>query len=350
MCQAFLLLSVYSRLTDGWPEDRSWLYLGISISLAMDLRLHERLPGAYTNEAYEREALNRTRTWLFCYNMDRELATRFGRPSAIPENYIASHSREWYRNSPYNGPLDLHICYYTQLLQIVTRYFGRIYSNTESITGFNSDINFESIVLSFDKEMGYFMTDMRHANASSSYGSHPSCQYQLAQMPLVVTYYRLMMYSFGLEHSYKSSGVISTMFLTSAVDAAAEVLQIANRTLPKYDFYRYSPDRHWSWPVHAASFLIKLVKPRCIELPGLTLTESQHTEILSLLDRFIHILRTSAIDDRHPPALYACSLADILSEGALDTRGMGCIENQQGLITDGSVPQIGLENFWDRML
>jgi hypothetical protein len=31
MCQAFLLLSVYSRLTDGWPEDRSWLYLGISI-------------------------------------------------------------------------------------------------------------------------------------------------------------------------------------------------------------------------------------------------------------------------------------------------------------------------------
>ncbi|CAE6440045.1 unnamed protein product [Rhizoctonia solani] len=134
------------------------------------------------------------------------------------------------------------------------------------------------------------------------------------------------------------------------LDAAAEVLQIANRTLPKYDFYRYSPDRHWSWPVHAASFLIKLVKPRCIELPGLTLTESQHTEILSLLDRFIHILRTSAIDDRHPPALYACSLADILSEEALDTRGMGCIENQQGLITDGSVPQIGLENFWDRML
>lgn len=38
------------------------------------------------NEMQEREALNRTRTWLICFNLDRSIATQFGkRPTIIDD-------------------------------------------------------------------------------------------------------------------------------------------------------------------------------------------------------------------------------------------------------------------------
>lgn len=35
----------------------------------MDLSLHKKGPGIFVNETHEREAINRTRTWLICFNM-----------------------------------------------------------------------------------------------------------------------------------------------------------------------------------------------------------------------------------------------------------------------------------------
>jgi hypothetical protein len=90
VCQAYLLLSVYPQPTRSWAEDRSWLYLGCAIRLAVRIQhiynsilisrecasrlaldLNLRGQGAQTcaNEVHEREDLNRTRTWLICFNM-----------------------------------------------------------------------------------------------------------------------------------------------------------------------------------------------------------------------------------------------------------------------------------------
>ncbi|KAF8597268.1 hypothetical protein BDV93DRAFT_453249 [Ceratobasidium sp. AG-I] len=130
VCQAYLLLSVYPQPARSWEEDRAWLFLGCAIRLAMDLNLYKQGSKTFVNEAHEREVLNRTRT-------DRALATKLGRPTTIPEDYIVRHSREWWRRSKYNGRLDVHLCFYTQLLRTVTRYFSLIYSDPESLSGFN---------------------------------------------------------------------------------------------------------------------------------------------------------------------------------------------------------------------
>ncbi|CAE6465310.1 unnamed protein product [Rhizoctonia solani] len=316
VCQAYLLLSIYPQPARSWAEDRGWLYLGCAIRLAMDLGLYKQGSKTYINEAHEREVLNRTRTWLICFNMDRALATRLGRPTTIPEDYIVRHSREWWRRSKYNGRLDVHLCYYTQLLRTVTRYFSLIYSDPESVSGFNESTEFGPITRAFDDEMEQFRQDAEHAYSTGPEPRHPVCQYRLALMPLAVAYYRLVMYSFGLEHAHRSAAEPGNMFLIRSVDTASEVLRITNEDLPIYEYHRYSPDGHWMWSVFAAAFLIKLAKPRSVQPPHLTMTETQRETALALVDTFIHTLERSAVDERHSPALYARFLKRIMGQPA----------------------------------
>lgn len=71
----------------------------------------------------EREALNRTRTWLNCYCVDGSHATQFGKiPMLSLDDYIARNSREWYRSSPLNTPYDVHLCAYVQILMRMAQW------------------------------------------------------------------------------------------------------------------------------------------------------------------------------------------------------------------------------------
>ncbi|GAB1527393.1 hypothetical protein RhiTH_010568 [Rhizoctonia solani] len=248
VCQAYLLLSVYPQPAKSWAEDRGWLYLGCAIR-------------------------------------DRALATRLGRPTTIPEDYIVRHSREWWRRSKYNGRLDVHLCYYTQLLRTVTRYFSLIYSDPESVSGFNESTEFGPITRAFDDEMEQFKQDAEHAYSTAPESRHPTCQYRLALAVMI-----------------------------QSVDTASEVLRITNEDLPIHEYHRYSPDGHWMWSVFAAAFLIKLAKPRSVQPPHLTMTETQRETSLILVEKFIHTLECSAVDDRHSPALYARFLRRIMGK------------------------------------
>ena len=69
VCQAYILMSVYSLPSRKWEEAREWLYLGLAIRMATDLNLHLPSTSKVVNEQHERELLNRTRTWLICHNL-----------------------------------------------------------------------------------------------------------------------------------------------------------------------------------------------------------------------------------------------------------------------------------------
>jgi hypothetical protein len=87
LVQAYILMSIYGVPARKWEEDRSWLYSGLAIRLATDLNLHQ-VPSnkAKGNERQEREQLNRTRVWMICFNLDRSMATQFGKPPTIKED------------------------------------------------------------------------------------------------------------------------------------------------------------------------------------------------------------------------------------------------------------------------
>lgn len=71
----------------------------------------------------DREALNRTRTWLNCYCVDGSHAIQFGKMPMLPlDDYLARTSRNWYKSSPMNTPFDVHLCAYVQIILIMAQW------------------------------------------------------------------------------------------------------------------------------------------------------------------------------------------------------------------------------------
>ena len=74
---------------------------------------------------------------MICFNLDRSTSTQLGKPSTIKEDFIIRNSAEWYKRSKYNHPYDIHLCAYTQLLRLVTRFHDEVYSDQNAGTGLN---------------------------------------------------------------------------------------------------------------------------------------------------------------------------------------------------------------------
>ncbi len=138
ICQAYIIMSVYPLPARRWEEDRAWLYLRLAIGMATDLSLHIPSPTTkFIDERHEREILNRTRTWIICFNLDRSGATQFGKPPSIKEDTIIRHAGTWYNKSINNHCYDVHMVAYTDLLRIVARFLEEVYSDPNSPTGLN---------------------------------------------------------------------------------------------------------------------------------------------------------------------------------------------------------------------
>ena len=91
------------------------------------------------NEQHARELLNRTRTWLAVFNLDRSTGSQFGKPAIISNNdYVANHSGEWWNSSPYNMKgFDIHIAGYNAELRVIADFSLKIRSNSNNPTGLN---------------------------------------------------------------------------------------------------------------------------------------------------------------------------------------------------------------------
>ena len=137
--QAYYLMSLYPTPARRWEDDRSWIYLGQGIRVAMDMNLHHPNTAMPRSELHAREMLNRTRAWLNIFNLDRSLGSQYGKMAMINNvDYVASHSHEWWSSSEYNIPnFDIHLCAYTAELRVLSGFLMKVYSNPEHPTGLN---------------------------------------------------------------------------------------------------------------------------------------------------------------------------------------------------------------------
>ena len=112
-------------------------------SIATDLNLHHPNTVQPQNEQHAREILNRMRTWLNCFNLDRSYSSQYGKAPIISNtDYIASHSEFWWKSSPYNLPgFDIHLCAYNAELKLLAEYRYTIFSDPEHPVGLNKASN-----------------------------------------------------------------------------------------------------------------------------------------------------------------------------------------------------------------
>ena len=93
--------------------------LNMVYRMAIELELNQLPPSS----CEEREALNRTRTWLICFCADGSHAIQFGKmPMIRLDDYLARNSQNWYKSSVLNMPSDVYLCAYVQLLIHVAKW------------------------------------------------------------------------------------------------------------------------------------------------------------------------------------------------------------------------------------
>ncbi|KAF8631666.1 hypothetical protein AX17_005067 [Amanita inopinata Kibby_2008] len=313
LCQAYILMTVYAVPARRWEEDRTWLYAGLAIRIATDLNLHQvSSANKPQSERQEREALNRTRTWIVCYNLDRSTATQFGKPATIKEDHIIRNTKEWYKKSKYNHPYDLHMCGYSALLQIVARFHNKIFSDPSSPTGLNKGVDFRSVTLAHDEHLTKYHEEWTRKFLEDSDPNDRGCAFRCSLLPFLVGYSRLVMFSFGFQQAFRRGLEPGDhVFFTKCLTAAKSVIANMIEGLAPSGYMRYAPDGHFVFASFASAFLLKLLRPEFSKL----LSKEEESDIFDLIGRLIQTLSSPkiAIDDRHTPNLYARFLAGLLS-------------------------------------
>ncbi|KAF8693794.1 hypothetical protein RHS03_08346, partial [Rhizoctonia solani] len=325
LVQAYIIMSVYPVPARRWEEDRTWLYLGLAIRMATDLNLHLPWQGKATGEAHEREILNRTRTWLICFNLDRSGATQFGRPPTIREDYIVRKSGDWYKRSKFNLPLDIHLTGYTHLLRIVARFLASVYSDSNSPTALNKNADFLTLCTQTDEELTAFERETKELFEKESdpngswntvHGNSMSIDDRFTHRSGVLSNYsRVVIFSFGHQQAFQRGLEKGKVFFDKCYKAASEVIRIAIEILApsgRLIESEYSPDGHFVFLSFAAAFLLKMLRPQF----AAARERSQSQNIIALVSRLAEVLGSNevAIDDRHSPRLYSRFLSGLIQK------------------------------------
>ncbi|KAG8777967.1 hypothetical protein FRC12_000100 [Ceratobasidium sp. 428] len=333
LVQAYILMSVYPVPARRWEEDRTWLYLGLAIRMATDLNLHLPWQGKASGEAHEREILNRTRTWLICFNLDRSGATQFGRPPTIREDYIVRKSQNWYQSSEYNLKLDVHLTAYTRLLRIVARFLANVYSDTNSPTALNKNLDFMSATTTSEEELLAFEKETKEQFDKDSDHTVPVQPVALpvklfptGKYPIIVpcdSRLRIVsqvIFSFGHQQAFQRGLQHGKVFFDKCYKAASEVVRIAIDILAPSGRLMYAPDGHFVFISFAAAFLLKMLRPQF----AAALEPTQSARIVQLVTRLAEVLASDkvAIDDRHSPRLYSRFLSGLLAKQTQTQNGM----------------------------
>jgi hypothetical protein len=343
LCQAYILLSIYSVPARRWEEDRSWLYTGLAIRIATDLNLHLLPPKKPTTEQQELEMLNRTRIWIICFNVDKSSATQFGKLSTVKEDHIVRKSLEWYNSSNYNSTYDVHIIAYTSLFRIVNKFHQEVFSDPTVPNGLNRTINLRDVTLDHDQLLTDYRQEWAERFKRDSDHNDPACEFRVKLLPFYSNYARLVMFSFGFQEAFQRGfKPDDEIFFTRSLESAMTVVKVLIDTLVPTGYIRYAPDGYFVFAAFASAFMLKLLRPECSRF----IPQGLESDIYEVIERLINTIGSPqiAIDERHTPKLYSRFLASLLAKHKRDGAAHGRMPQQgpptqqQQMPTNSSAP------------
>jgi len=305
VCQAYLLMAVYPVPKKKWAEDRSWLLMGVAIRMAIELELNQPPPSTCN----ERESLNRTRTWLNCYCVDGSHAIQFGKmPMLRLDDYLARHSRQWYKSSSMNLPFDVHLCAYVHIIIIVAKWRSIMANEQKPV-----DFDVVASVLETEAKLSQELALWVEAYAEEfSYLPLLICAYRGNTTQMITSYLRLVVLAVGFQHAVKLGFSRDSELVSKSIQAAREVIQIMSERLYPTGNLRFAMEANFLYVSFAAAFLINLLRPKLLPL----LDEKLQEEIIQDVSGLIDILGSKAValDGRHTPALYSRFLSSLLAK------------------------------------
>ncbi|KAH9856553.1 hypothetical protein C2E23DRAFT_865967 [Lenzites betulinus] len=314
--QGYLLLSLYPVPARKWEEDRCWVYLGVAIRIATDLNLHHPHTVKPENEQHAREMLNRTRTWLNCFNLDRSMSSQYGKAPMISNtDYVASHSEFWWNSSPHNIPgFDIHLCAYNAELKVLAEYRHTIFSDPEHPVGFNQKLDITGIASVYDDKLAKlgenWLARIKEANFQGVV-----CEWRTSLLKLAYSYARMTVLSFAFQHTFgrETSSGFNDAFFWRCLGASRSLVRTLVDELggPQLRIYlRHGPDAESVFATFTCAFLLKTLHPRYAQ----HIPRETRVEIRSLVEEVANFLGSPdvSVDDRHGPKLYSRFLKGLL--------------------------------------
>jgi len=312
--QAYYLLSLFPIPARRWEEDRSWIYLGQAIRVAMDMNLHHPNTAKPRNELHAREMLNRTRAWLNVFNLDRSLGSQFGKTAIINNaDYVASHSHEWWNSSEYNmDNFDIHLCAYNAELRALSQFMMKVYSDPEHPTGLNKEIDLGLLASETDDELEN-LRQQWFSKFKQTDSNEPQNRFRIGLLRLAYSYARLVALAYGFQHAFGKSNTDENPFLKRCISAASEVVNamVDDIGRPSQRIYvRHGPESQTVFIAFSCAFLIKLLQPKYASY----VSSEQRAEIIQTVERAVefHNSPDIGVDDRHGPRLYARFIGGLL--------------------------------------
>ncbi|THH27370.1 hypothetical protein EUX98_g6816 [Antrodiella citrinella] len=283
------------------------------MSVFLSLNLDKPSTAKPKNEQHARELLNRTRTWLAVFNLDRSTGSQYGKPAVISNNdYLATHSGEWWNSSPYNmNGFDIHVAGYNADLREVASFWLKIRNNSNDPTGLNQDLNIAQVASDTDDRLAHlwetWIARIRQHDPNTAHS-----KFRNSLLRLAYSYARLTALAFGFQYDFAKNPHGNDSLLWRCLRAAKDVLHayIDEVATEEHKIYvRHGPDAQSVFVTFASTFLIKLLQPKYTAF----LTRDQRIEIRELIGRLIDVMEDIAVDERHCPMLYAKFLAGLLA-------------------------------------
>lgn len=313
MCQAYILLGAYTPPARKWEEDRYWFFTGLAFRLAIELNLN-RLPRVKpTNERDERELLNRTRTWIICYIMDRCICVNLGKPFMVPEDDLIRNAAEKFLGSDYQHPGDGYLVSLVELLRIITRFSETANPILQAGQGLSIDIDLVAMHGVIDGELSAWKKTALERCDKEFDISDPSNAMQMALMQSVYQYCRLVVLSTGLQQVMKRKALKDdVVFFTGCLQSASAVLNLMMDGLIPTGFIRHCPEQVFALTAFATVILLKFLRPEFSE----KIDRLQEDRIIELVQRLVNVLDSlsdkDAEDDQRITKRYARFIQNIL--------------------------------------
>lgn len=175
--QAYLLLSLWGESAPNFEQDKAWLYSGLGIRMATDMNL-DRTPvprGSDPAEvlANERDRINRERTWLGCFIVDRMLASQMGKAYIVREDDAVRSVRTWCMQRM-SQPWDVGVAGLTELHRIQSRQMDFLHTSLPSLSG---DSDFAALLRIFNRQLDEWRQVWHFENLLQQYHlRHPQGQ------------------------------------------------------------------------------------------------------------------------------------------------------------------------------
>ncbi|KAJ3537444.1 hypothetical protein NM688_g6690 [Phlebia brevispora] len=318
MCQAYTLMASYMPPARRWDEDRTWFYSGIAFRLAIDLDLGRPPVVKPTDERGEREVLNRLRTYIICYIVDRSFGINLGKPFMVPEVELIRNVNTMFLSSKYQHKGDAYMASLVELYRIMTRFADIANPATEARADSLNEADLIATHKVFAEELAAWETAAATHCAADEASKDTDDRLRMGLLHSVYQYCRLVTFSAGLHQVMKVNKLKEDkIFFAGCLHAGSAVINcVIERILPT-GFIRYSPDHVFALSTFATAVLMKCLRPEFAHKLG-PVQEDRIIDLVKRLLKCVDMDQNDTDDQSTPRRCYAKFLQQLLTSRMME--------------------------------